>query len=473
MDNSNPERREKLPLQTYLTYAAPQTAIAFLVAPLGIVQGIYAKNFGLSLTTIASVLLIARVFDALSDPLIGFLSDTHRARGGSRKPFVCFGAILMIIAAYQLYTPIDATILLNNSADHQYQVDQGYFLIWFLIFYLGFTVFDIPHQAWASELTKSAAENALIFTYRSAFGWVGVLGFYLIPLLSIFQTSEFTPHTLFWAVVASSLLLLPGLLICILLTPNGVYHSARRHSSAGFHTAIRAFIRNKPFLLFISAYALAAAATTGMNFTMLFIFVDVFLEQGEEFPIASIAGLLFGLVMIAVWYFISARIGKKTAMVSGLVVYGISLFAMGWLTPENTNTPILFVLLILIYGVAGTALNAVGPALLADIVDYSTLKYRQARSASYFALFLFVLKASSALGGAFALGIAGHFRFDPSSGVVTDHNVFGIRLVVSWLPALILTAATFLFLLQPIDNKRTSIIQRRLEKLAMLKPVAN
>ena len=124
-------------------YALPVIPVNFLAGPLTILQGIYAKYFGLSLASIASVLLIARLFDAISDPMIGFLSDRFYARSGSRKQFVVCGGVLLILACYFLYVP-------------PVDVSSVYFLGWFLAFYFAFTMFEIPHLAWASDLVSDS-----------------------------------------------------------------------------------------------------------------------------------------------------------------------------------------------------------------------------------------------------------------------------------------------------------------------------
>ena len=91
----------------YGAYVAPSVILAFLYSPMGIVQGIYAKHFGVAMTTIAAALLISRLFDAVTDPLIGFWSDHYYLKSGSRKPFVLVGGLLLVISGYCLYVPVN------------------------------------------------------------------------------------------------------------------------------------------------------------------------------------------------------------------------------------------------------------------------------------------------------------------------------------------------------------------------------
>ena len=102
----------------YVLYALPVVTLAWLMAPLAVVQGIYAKHHGLSLTSIASVLVIARLFDAVTDPMVGYFSDCYQQRYGSRKPIMIVGGVLFTISAYFLYVPpVEVTVTVENTGN--------------------------------------------------------------------------------------------------------------------------------------------------------------------------------------------------------------------------------------------------------------------------------------------------------------------------------------------------------------------
>lgn len=99
------------PIFQNIAYALPVMSISLLFSPMSVVNGIYAKHFGVTLTTIAAVLPVSRLFDAITDPCVVFFSDWRRARSGTRKSLILFGAVFFIIASYfSLYT------LMNKSA---------------------------------------------------------------------------------------------------------------------------------------------------------------------------------------------------------------------------------------------------------------------------------------------------------------------------------------------------------------------
>ena len=187
----SPLPARSLNLTHHLSYVAPIMMLTFLWGPIGILQGIYAKYFGVALTTIATVLLVSRLFDAVTDPLIGYWSDRYQERKGSRKPFILLGGLFFVNSSYFLYVPIDP-----SDIDSSTEVSGLYFLVWFLLFYLSWTFLEVPHIAWAAELATESKERNKIYSLRSMATLLGILCFYLVPFLPFFPTREFTPHTL-------------------------------------------------------------------------------------------------------------------------------------------------------------------------------------------------------------------------------------------------------------------------------------
>ena len=163
-----------LSVMVLLSYCAPASTVIWLAAPIHIVQGIYAKYYGFSLVTLASIVLLARFFDAITDPLIGYYSDYYHRRIGTRKPFVVIGSLLLILSCYFLYVPVGGDV-----QDGPGKVSVVYFTLWFMTFYLALTLFEIPHGAWASELTLTSADKSKIFSLRNAAGSLGMVFFYL------------------------------------------------------------------------------------------------------------------------------------------------------------------------------------------------------------------------------------------------------------------------------------------------------
>lgn len=452
--------------QTF-AYAAPAIAVAFLYGPVHLVQGIYAKYFGLALSTIAGIVLVARLFDAITDPLIGYLSDRYYQRVGGRKPFVVLGCLLLVVSSYFLYVPFDTDTVGTST-----NVSATYFLIWFLAFYFAWTLFEIPHLAWASELAPHSMAKNKVYCIRVLAVFIGHLAFYAVPLLPVFATNEFTPKTLEWSVVIAGVLMLPLLYFCTKSVPNnGVECSGatcqpcnKGVEKEGVAVLLPIILGNKPFLLFLMAF-LFAGVGVGMWFALVFIYVDVYLKQGDQLALIYLLSLSVSMVTLAAWYKLAVVFGKKLAWGLGVILTALGIAGTGLLNPGETNFSTLAVVMILIY-TGFASITMLAPSLLADINDYGTWKFGVDRTATYFSLYTLITKANVALGGALGLAIAGWYGFDAAAQNHSEENIRGLHLAIAYLPALITLIAVVFIALISINTPRHAIIQHRLNSRA-------
>ena len=435
-------------------YGLPVLPLYFLFGPIAILQGIYAKYFGLSLTTIAAVLFIARLFDAVSDPIVGYGVDRYYARYRTRKPFVVVGGAMFAFSSWFLYAPPS-------------NVSSAYFLIWFLAFYLSYTIFEIPHLAWGGDLAGNSYEKNRIYAIRSFYLFTGMLLFFAIPLLPIFETNEFTPQTLKWSVLAAGVLMIPALYINVVIAPdqNMARPSTTPEGGLGTQDSLRELFRttlaNKPLLILTAAHICTGVAA-GLWMTLLFIFVDAYLLLGEFFALAYVASFGFSIAALWFWYRVADRWGKQAAWAIGMTFVALGMAMTGFLSPSKTGWMSLGLSMTLIFG-GFAAFNCMVPSIMSDIVDYGSWKFGQDRNATYFSLYTFINKAAGALGGALGLAIVGWHGFLPTATSHDENAVDGIRLAVAWIPLLLITLSIVLITQIPITSRQHSIIRRRLD----------
>lgn len=449
----------------HLTYVAPSIAVAFLYGPLAILQGIYAKYFGVGLATIASVLLISRLFDAVADPLIGYWSDHYRLHSGTRKPFLVIGGLLFTISNYYLFVPVDPDSLSDATVISTY-----YFLGWFLIYYLGWTLLEIPHLAWGSELAQTTKERNKIFSLRALSVSLGIFLFYLIPFLPFFATNAYTPHTLEWAVKVAGILMLVALYISVKFTPNGTYIPPDKDIQRKPRILGREILLNRPFVILIAAFAFYGIGSSGMWYTLQFIFIDTYLDMGSDYAALSLIGLGSSLLVVMGCYWIANRIGKKQTWCMGVSCYIVGVIGASFLQPGAAFSAVAIVLVLTYAG--GTPVFSLTPSLLSDSIDYSTWKFGTERAATYFSLYGLMLKSSFATGGALGLGLAAWYGFDPSEAAHSESAVFGLRLAACWLPAVLMLLSVLAIASFPIDVRRHDIIRRRLDARVERKSLA-
>ena len=440
-----------------LAFSGPSIGLAFFMGPMGVIQGIYAKYYGVALTTLAAVLLIGRIFDALTDPLIGHYSDRFRTRTGTRKPFMLVGGLCLIPCSYFLFVP-------------PAEVSIVYFTLWSLLFYFALTTVMIPMYAWASELYSDSVERTSLFTAVSFAGIVGGLLFYLIPFLPLFETSEITPETLRVSVVIGSILLLVGMYCALKYVPNGPLMVAEELAEKGksnqpktsvFIDMVNAVNSNKPFQVFMLAY-LCYGLGMGMFYGLFFIFVDAFLGQGEIFATLAVIGLLGGLLLTPVVYKIVLLMGKrKTWLMASVIVVGTTVYIGQLSASDSVLVELVIVYVIMTLGM--TCSGVIAMPMLSDTVDYGQLSDKKERRGTYFSIYALMTKAQLALGLSLGLALAGWLGFDATATTHNEASTFAIHLAISWIPAVILTLGLFFIWRYPLDERRCAIISRRLQ----------
>ena len=230
---------KKITPQIGFAYAAPVVPFVLLMFSNNVLSGLYAKHHDLTLAAISLAMLIAGMFDAITDPLIGYFSDRYHHRTGNRKPFFLAGGLLLIPSAWFLLSPGPGVTIL-------------YFLFWYLAFYLATTLFTIPHLAWAGEICPSSSDRSRIFAYRNYAQYAGFIIFMLLPMTPLTKGSDITPEVMRYLVLVAGLILLPTLYVCIRNVPSGAHRRTIARPLENPFFAVRALLKNKPMLLYLA-----------------------------------------------------------------------------------------------------------------------------------------------------------------------------------------------------------------------------
>ena len=178
------------PLTTFqfASYGAPAMPLSMVTLPLAVyLTPVYADSdgFALSLGFVGLVLALSRVFDGITDPLIGFYSDRIRTRWGRRKPFILVGTPIFVIGVWLLWVPpiefTEVSILgLTMSSGYPYLLGV------LVMVYIGATIKDVPYSAWGAELAQGYNERTVIMSWKEAFTVCGSLIGAMTPAIIVF-----------------------------------------------------------------------------------------------------------------------------------------------------------------------------------------------------------------------------------------------------------------------------------------------
>lgn len=443
-----------------LAYTTPMIGATLLMTPVAVVLGgIYAKYFGLSLTTIGMVMLMARLFDAVTDPLIGYYSDRQREKTGSRKLFILVGAVTLIPCSYFLFVPDKG-------------VSITYFSFWYIAFYLALTIFHIPYMAWANEFTENSGDKTRVFSLIYMAQQSSGALFYMLPLLPFFSTREVTPEILKVSVFLAVGFLVSGIILALKVVPNGPAHIALPTEDAQGQLVatlplsqqvteiLSELINNKPFIIFVMTF-MSLGLGIGMWYGLFFIYVDTYLKLGAEFAELSLWGMAVGALAIPVWYRLALFCGKRKTWLIGMAMLLVVFLGTGMLRPGPDGLNTLFALNILMTFANGS-MGVVASPMLCDVIDYGRLKDGSERSALYFSIYFLMTKVQLAIGGALAFAIVGWLGFDVQALEQTEWSLMGLRFSVSWAPTFFVLVAMVFIAMMPLTEQRMTNIRNRL-----------
>ncbi len=417
-----------------------------------VVVGLPALHTGLALA-------LAILWDAVSDPLMGGLSDRSRWSGGRRRPYFLPGAALLAVSFIWLFNPPP---LDNNGARF------AFLLVSFILLNTAMTVVGVPHAALGSELSFDRHERTQLFAWRRLFGTVGALAGLLLPALLLARIDDPGDGAARTRALASWWLAGPIVLGAwvTLRATRGLDRSAE-HAGGPLRLRRlfadqRSTLANPYFRVLLLAFLVAAVART-FNASIALYYYEYRLQLTEQETIASIL-LPFFLSFIAslpLWIRAARRWGKRGAGVFGVCGLGAStavaypLFPVGELTAP------------LVYGIVGGGLAGAVvllDALVADTIDYDRLRTGLDREGLYFGVWRMGTKLARALG----LGLNGVclWLIGFSAGGAAQSPEMGWRLALLFGPVVgvLFVGAGLILRCMPLTDERHQRIQGLLRR---------
>lgn len=371
----------------------------------------YSQVMGVSAYLVSLALMIALIVDALSDPLIGYLSDNTRSRWGRRHPFMYAAAIPVSVAYYFVWNPPAG---LEGDALFPYIVALA-ILVRTLI-----TVYEIPSSSLVAEMSDDYDERTSMLSYRYFFGWTGgtLMGafatiFILVPTATISNGMfNVEGHGQVGAIAATVIFL--AIMISALGThkmiPDLKPPPPKRKMSVGLiYREVFETLASRSFLALFLA-ALFGAVASGVSTTLSFYFSTFFWGfSTEQIGLISLSVVISALMAFFISPAISKRLGKKRGAITiGLMAFTVApapifLRLLG-LMPENGD-PALFplVLSIIVVDVALIiAYQTLSSSMIADLVEEAEIKTQRRNEGVFFASVTFVRKVTQGIGAAVA-----------------------------------------------------------------------
>ena len=376
------------------------------------------------------------IFDMITDPLVGYLSDRTETRFGRRAPWMFLGVLVMAGGMVGLFAVPQGLTTGGN-------------VTWVILFFgvatIGFTMVAIPYGAQSGEMTQDPRERSTMTGWRMGFASIGILiGGAVIPGLAA---------SMGYAMAALSVT--PLMVGAVWLSLWTVRNAPRIETPVTVPAlgVIGLVFGNRPFMVLVVLYGVMTLAiamiTAGLPFAALYLIID----SGDT-PLSGAAkelttlSLLFAAFVVgsilsqAIWVLLSHRIGKLAALVVGLGLYVVLLFALYAALPSVNVTAIagMFILA----GMTNGAYQQIPWAMYPDLMDVTRRETGAAIEGAFSAVWLFGQKLANALAPAFlglTLAAAGWQEAREGSVMQTEAALGTLQVAITLLPAGILVVA--------------------------------
>ena len=347
----------------------------------------YTDVFGLSAAAAGGVFLVARVVDAVTDPMMGAIAERTKSKWGRLRPHIRYGALPLGLIAILTFTTPDLS-------------DAGK-LWWAYGTYIGFgvayTVVSIPYSALTASLTADHHERTLLSTIRMGFAFAGgyVISVGMLPLVGLFenQAEGFRSALILFAIIATVLLWLT-----VANTEERVQPPAAQKLALA--DSFKAVFANPPLLVVIVLFTCGMLSFTIRQTVTLYYFKY---NLGREDLIALFFGITMPIMFVGLLAVpkLSARVGKAGGIVVGAIVTIAGSVGLYF-------TPYTAIEWVFVWGcviaLGGTPIAVLGWAMIPDTVEYAQWRMGHRADGAIFAFASFFQKLAKALGGA---GVAG------------------------------------------------------------------
>ena len=407
----------------------------------------YATDIGIDLADLATILLLARIFDLLTDPLVGYLSDHTRTRWGRRKPWVLASVPLLMIGIYKIFLPEPG-------------VDIWYVAGWLLVMWLGWTMLMIPYYAWGAELSTDYDERTRVTGWRAAMGSLGMVLSIVIPLIAVvFFNLEGIAGIMSITGIAV-LIIIPIAIGLTLLT----VEERQQNGVAAIQAldGLRIMLKNGLFRRLVFAFMLSSMGLAILMPLNAFYVVSV-LEAPESYiPILMFFTTIIATFAIPMWVKVSNRIGKHRAWVMGLMVVLVVSPTYLFLGPGQFMYMVPFAL---VSAIGTGAFQTLPNSMKADVIDIDTARTGENRAAMFFSAWSLATKAAGSIGGSLGLFALSMIGYDAAAGAVnSEEAIMGLKYSYAILPAVMFVLAGAIVWNYPLTRERQRRIRGAIDR---------
>jgi GPH family glycoside/pentoside/hexuronide:cation symporter len=467
---ASPPARKFVPLGQKIAYGIGMLGNQMFPAALGVFMVVLVKGLGFKPWLWGFLFFLPRVLDAVTDPIMGFISDNTKSRWGRRRPYIFVGALITgstFVVMWQLYPENGLTF------------NFFYFLAFSLVFYLGLTIFATPYVAMGYEMSTDFHERTRLMAVAQWIGqWAWVISPWFWVLIynpNLYDSPAAGSRSLaVWVGLSCMGLALVPAIFCKSRPTTGADNLEElsrenlRRTSGLFIKGIQETFRCKPFRqLCLATFLVFNSFNTVAAFSF---FIIVYYLFGGDAGAAgtwpawhgTIGALCTCFLVIPIITFVSQRIGKKQTFILAQLV-SISGYVLFWFCFQPGRPLMLLIPLPLFaFGIGG--LFTLMTSMTADVCDLDELNTGSRREGTFGAIYWWMVKFGTAFAGGMSGLIMSLVNFVPDAAVQADGAITGIRVAYSLIPIVGTLLAVVVMWGYDITEQRANEIRAELER---------
>ncbi|NOQ25176.1 MAG: MFS transporter [Bacteroidales bacterium] len=438
----------KLSFKEKVGYGLGDTASHFVWDMVGFwILIFYTDTFGISAAAAGTIMLIARFWDMISDPIMGIIADKTNSRWGKFRPYILWMALPYSVLAVLTFTTPD--------------LGQTGKIIWAGITYFSlmtvFTAINLPYSSLGAVMTSDSYERAGLNSYRFIFAFIGqlIVSGTALTLAKYFGNGDNAKGYQITLILFS---IISFILFMITFKTTKERVQPPKEQKEALKEDFRNLIKNRPWLILFIVGIISFIMFAVQNLSIAYYF-KYYIGKEENVQLFNVIGTIALIVSIPFSKSLAKKFGKKNVFLASSLISG--LFFILLYIPGEKDIISIYILNIL-------AKMAYAPAvpllwtMLADTADYSEWKSGRRSTGLVFSAATFAQKAGWGIGGALAGWLLVLFKFVPNVEQ-TETALTGIKLMISVIPGILyMSCAIFLFF-YTIDKKTCEIMQKDLE----------
>ncbi|MDH5737793.1 MAG: MFS transporter, partial [Gammaproteobacteria bacterium] len=370
-----------LPNIVIFNYNLPTVGVGFMF----FIVSLYLMKFATDELLIAPVVMgtifgLSRIWDAVTDPLAGYLSDRTNLASGRRRPWILLSALPVCGSFYMMWNPMP-------------QLQGGWLTLWMgtavLLFYTSMTLFVVPHTSLGAELSHNYHERTKVFGFRHALWNTGSL-LALVAMYLLIAAEDARTMARYISILAGSVTFILILWMFLQTKERPEYQGKGERNPI---TAFRDVFNNPHARLLLVVFFIENLGGATIGILTPYV-AEYIVGRPEKTVIYILCYLVPSIASVPLWLPVSRRIGKKNMWLFSMLVTGVGFGCMFFL---EKGSDLMISILAFICGLGAGSGAVVAPSIQSDIIDYDEYLSGKRKEGAYFATWNFVFKTATGM----------------------------------------------------------------------------